>query len=62
MDELEDVVAHPEPRRIAEHALACGARVHDETLSVEDGDDVGSVLDEGEQSLLAETESPIRLD
>jgi hypothetical protein len=61
VDELKDVVSLPEPGRVAEHALARGARVDDDTVSVEDGDDVGCVLEEGEEPLLAEAERPIRL-
>ena len=59
--ELEDVVAFPESPGIAEHALAGGTRVDDVTLGVEHGDDVGRVLEEGEEPLFTETERPVRL-
>ena len=59
--ELEDVVALPEAGRVAEHALARGTRVDDATLSVEDSDDVGGVLEQGAEPLLTELKRPVGL-
>ena len=59
MDELEDVVAHPETGCVTQHALARWARIHDAALGVEHGDDVRRVLEEGEESLLGEPQARI---
>jgi hypothetical protein len=59
--QVEHAEPDPEARGVAEHALAGGARVDDAAVGVEDGDDVGDVLQKGAQPLLVEPKAGVGL-